>query len=470
MEILKTRYESLLLALASLQDSLSLIEHYPNVTNVRLHAALRDSCIQRFEYSFDGFWKVIKLYLEECEGVNLESNSPRYILKAAENTEILLEDELKQRLAEKKPLRIKLGMDPTAPDIHLGHTVLINKARHFQDLGHTILFIIGDFTGMIGDPTEKNAMRPILSEEIVRENAKTYAAQVFKILDPKKTEVIFNSSLVKDLSAIDLIRLAGTQTVARMLERDDFSKRFHSKTPIAIHEFLYPLLQGYDSVVLKSDVELGGTDQKFNLLMGRELQKHFGQKPQVVITTPLLEGLDGVKKMSKSTGNYIGIDEDAIAMFGKIMSISDDLMWRYYELLSFKKSLPDINTMKNEAADGKLNPRDCKVALAQEIIERFHNKAEALRATHDFELRFKQNEMPEEIDEITLTSKEGKLITHILKESGLTPSTSEATRMIKAGAVKIDGVKISDIALLIAPQTEHIYQVGKRKFAKIKIK
>lgn len=384
--------------------------------------------------------------------------------------EILLENELKERLTEKKPLRIKLGMDPTAPDIHLGHTVLINKARHFQDLGHTVLFVIGDFTGMIGDPTEKNAMRPILSKEVVLENAKTYAQQVFKILDPKKTEVIFNSSLVEDLSAIDLIRLAGTQTVARMLERDDFSKRFHAKVPIAIHEFLYPLLQGYDSVVLKCDVELGGTDQKFNLLMGRELQKHFGQKPQIVITTPLLEGLDGIKKMSKSTGNYIGIGEDPISMFGKIMSISDELMWRYFELLSFKKSLKDIERMKQDAACGTLNPRDCKAELAEEIVERFHNKAESIRARHDFELRFKQHQLPEEIPEIKLFSQAPKPLPNLLKESGLAPSTSEAIRLIKQGAVKIDGQKVSDHALTISPNTSHIYQVGKRRFARVLLK
>lgn len=382
--------------------------------------------------------------------------------------EILLEDELRERLKEKKPLRIKAGFDPTAPDLHLGHTVLINKLKHFQDLGHTILFLIGDFTAMIGDPTEKNATRPPLSEEEIKKNAETYAKQVFKILDPKKTQILFNSAWIKDIGVAGLIKLASTYTVARMLERDDFSKRYQSNSPIAIHEFLYPLLQGYDSVELEADVELGGTDQKFNLLVGRELQKHFGKKPQCVIMMPLLEGLDGVKKMSKSLGNYIAIDDDPITMFGKIMSTSDELMWRYFELLSFKKSLDDIKTMKDKAARNELNPRDSKIELAMEIIERFHSQADAEHAKHDFELRFKQKELPEVIPEITLTiPAEGLSITRVLKDSGLTSSTSEATRLIQQGGVKLDGVKIENTSMLIHPNTQHVYQVGKRKFAKI---
>ncbi len=385
-------------------------------------------------------------------------------------TEILLENELRDRLNTQKPLRIKAGFDPTAPDLHLGHTVLINKLKHFQDLGHTILFLIGDFTAMIGDPTEKNATRPPLSEADVKKNAETYTRQIFKILDPNKTQILFNSTWIKQIGVEGIIKLASTYTVARMLERDDFHKRYTNNNPIAIHEFLYPLLQGFDSVHLEADVELGGTDQKFNLLVGRELQKHHGKKPQSIVMMPLLEGLDGVKKMSKSLGNYIAIEEDPISMFGKIMSISDELMWRYFELLSFKKSLKDIVAMKTAAANNTLNPRDCKIELAMEIIARFHSSQAAEHAKADFELRFKQKELPDEIPEITLhTPGEGLSITRVLKESGLTSGTSEATRLIQQGGVKIDGNKIADTALMIALHSEHVYQVGKRRFAKIKL-
>ncbi|MBI5448407.1 MAG: tyrosine--tRNA ligase, partial [Gammaproteobacteria bacterium] len=354
------------------------------------------------------------------------------------------------------------------PDLHLGHMVLINKLKHFQDLGHTVLFLIGDFTAMIGDPTEKNTTRPPLSEEEVKKNAETYTKQIFKILDPKKTHILFNSSWIKKLSVSGLVKLASTYTVARMLERDDFHKRYTSNNPIAIHEFLYPLLQGYDSVEMEADVELGGTDQKFNLLVGRELQKHFGKKPQTVIMMPLLEGLDGVKKMSKSLGNYIAIDDDPITMFGKIMSISDDLMWRYFELLSFKKSLNDIKEMQHQAKENRLNPRDSKVELAMEIIARFHSQADAESAKQDFELRFKQKELPDVLPEIKLPlPPEGLAVTRVLKDSGLASSTSEATRLIKQGGVKIDGIKLDNTALIIQANTQQVYQVGKRKFARI---
>ncbi|OGT68677.1 MAG: tyrosine--tRNA ligase [Gammaproteobacteria bacterium RIFCSPLOWO2_02_FULL_38_11] len=384
--------------------------------------------------------------------------------------EILLETELQMRLKENRPLRIKAGFDPTAPDLHLGHTVLLNKLKHFQDLGHIILFLIGDFTAMIGDPTERNVTRPPLSEEEIKENTKTYQKQVFKILDPDKTQVVFNSSWMKKMEVKDFIKLTSTYTVARMLERDDFSKRYTEHNPITIQEFLYPLLQGYDSVAMQADVELGGTDQKFNLLMGRELQKHFGKKPQIVLTLPLLEGLDGIKKMSKSLGNYIAIEENPISMFGKIMSISDKLMWRYFELLSFSKSLGDIEKMKKLAENNQLNPRDAKIELALEIVERFHSKKEAEKANEDFELRFKKNELPENIQEITLkVPSSGLLVSNILKEAGLLSSTSEAHRLVAQGGIKIDGIKIEDIKNLIKPGTQHIYQVGKRKFAKIKL-
>ena len=382
--------------------------------------------------------------------------------------EILVESELKARLEGGKPMRIKAGFDPTAPDLHLGHTVLINKLKHFQDLGHEVLFLIGDFTGMIGDPTGKNVTRQPLTQEAVAENAKTYQAQVFKILDESKTQVMFNSQWFGDKSAADMISLASTHTVARMLERDDFSKRFAGNQPIAIHEFLYPLVQGYDSVAMKADVELGGTDQKFNLLMGRELQKHYGQKPQCVLMMPLLEGLDGVKKMSKSLNNYIGITEPANDMFGKIMSVSDELMWRYYELLSFR-AMAEVEGLKKAVAEGK-NPRDVKIDLAKEIIARFHDQAAANAAEQDFIQRFQKNQIPDDLPEKTVQAEAGKIgIGHLLKQAGLVSSTSEANRMIDGGAVKIDGEKVSDKHLEMATGTEHVYQVGKRKFAKVRV-
>lgn len=382
--------------------------------------------------------------------------------------DIISEPELLERLKSGKKMRIKLGMDPTAPDIHLGHTVVMNKLRQFQELGHDVLFLIGDFTAMIGDPTGKNATRKPLEREEVSANAKTYQAQAFKILDPDKTQVMFNSSWMDKQSAADLIRLAATHTVARMLERDDFHKRYKGNQPIAIHEFLYPLLQGYDSVEMKADVELGGTDQTFNLLMGRELQKHFGQKPQCILTTPLLEGLDGVNKMSKSLGNYIGIDDTAQDMFGKIMSISDELMWRYYDLLSFK-SLDEIAKLKKSVAEG-LNPRDAKFALGQEIVARFHNAAVAKQAQQDFVDRFKNHELPENMPLQKLPGENGSLgICYVMQKAGLVATTSDARRMIDQNAVKIDGEAIRDFRLEIKAGSTHIFQVGKRRFAKIEI-
>ena len=382
--------------------------------------------------------------------------------------EILVKQELIKKLEEGRPLRVKAGFDPTAPDLHLGHTVLINKLKQFQDLGHEVLFLIGDFTGMIGDPTGKNVTRKPLTQEQVLENAKTYQEQVFKILDPDKTTVMFNSTWMSAMSPAELIQLAAKHTVARMLERDDFSKRFKGGQPIAIHEFLYPLIQGYDSVAMRADVELGGTDQKFNLLVGRQLQEVYGQKPQVVITMPILEGLDGVQKMSKSLNNYIGIADAADDMFVKIMSISDELMWRYFELLSFRP-MADIKQWKLECEQGA-NPRNYKVKLAQEIIERFHDEQAAIKALESFEARFQRGALPDEIDEITLKIEgESYSIANILKDAGLTGSTSEAIRLINQGAVKIDGEKVSDTKLLIDSGAEHIYQVGKRKFAKVKI-
>lgn len=383
--------------------------------------------------------------------------------------EILLEDDLSRKLDRGLPLRIKAGFDPTAPDLHLGHTVLINKLRQFQLLGHRIMFLIGDFTGMIGDPTGKSATRPPLSREEVLENAKTYQRQIYKILDPDITEVVFNSQWMGEMSAAGLVQLAARHTVARMLERDDFHKRYTGGQPIAIHEFLYPLIQGYDSVAMKADVELGGTDQKFNLLMGRELQKQYGQEPQVVITMPILEGLDGVQKMSKSLNNYIGIDESPGEMFGKIMSISDELMWRYFELLSFRP-LSEIAGFRKQVSGGG-NPRDIKFELAKEVIARFHNKKAAEAAQAEFIARFQQGALPEDIEEKTLAAQGGSLgIAHLLKEAGLVGSTSEAMRMIKQGAVKVDGEKIEDQKLQIQAGTQHIYQVGKRKFAKVSVK
>ena len=382
--------------------------------------------------------------------------------------EVLVEAELVERLKAGKPLRIKAGFDPTAPDLHLGHTVLINKLRQFQDLGHEVLFLIGDFTGMIGDPTGKSATRPALTVEQVEQNSQSYKQQIFKILDKEKTTVMFNSTWMNKMSPAELIQLAAKHTVARMLERDDFNKRYNSGQPIAIHEFLYPLIQGYDSVEMKSDVELGGTDQKFNLLVGRELQKHYGQKPQVVMTMPLLEGTDGVNKMSKSLGNYIGIDEAPDEIFGKLMSISDELMWRYFELLSFRP-ISEIDGFKQQVDDGA-NPRDIKFLLAEEIIARFHSEAEATKSRENFIARFQKGAMPEDIPEVTIEWNDGSIgIANLLKEAGLVNSTSDAFRMIKQGAVKIDGEKVEDKSLQIESGSEHIYQVGKRRFAKVKI-
>jgi len=382
--------------------------------------------------------------------------------------EILLEEGLIEKLKTNQPLIVKAGFDPTAPDLHLGHTVLINKLRQFQDLGHEVHFLIGDFTGMIGDPTGKNVTRKPLTEEQVLENAQTYKEQVFKILDEKKTKVVFNSQWMGKMNAADLIKLASNQTVARMLERDDFSKRYASGQPIAIHEFLYPMIQGYDSVVLQADIELGGTDQKFNLLMGRELQKGNGQSPQVVLTMPILEGLDGVQKMSKSLNNYIGVSDAPDDMFGKIMSVSDELMWRYFELLSFRP-ITEIEQFKTDIDKGT-NPRDIKFLLAKEIISRFHDEASAEKAQQNFIDRFKKGKIPDEMDEFEMKAVEGSLgIAYILKDSGMTSSTGEAIRMIKQGAVKIDGDKVADTKLMINSDTTSVYQVGKRKFAKVTI-
>ncbi len=380
--------------------------------------------------------------------------------------ELLLEEELIHKLKKNIPLRIKAGFDPTAPDLHLGHTVLLNKLRQFQQLGHKILFLIGDFTGMIGDPTGKNITRQPLTIEQVAENAKTYQEQIYKILDPETTEICFNSHWMSKMQASDMIQLAAKHTVARMLERDDFHKRYTNGQPIAIHEFLYPLIQGYDSVVLKSDVELGGTDQKFNLLVGRELQKQDGQEPQVVLMMPILEGLDGVQKMSKSLGNYISIHESPNEIFGKLMSISDELMWRYIDLLSFK-TITEIQQWKQSVVEGK-NPRDVKVEFAQEIVERFHSRSAAVHAYEEFVARFKQGELPEDLAEMTVSTDGNPIaIANLLKEAGLTASTSESMRMIKQGAVKIDGEKVADAHLQISAGTNHIYQVGKRRFARI---
>ncbi len=389
------------------------------------------------------------------------------VIKRGSN-ELLVEGELKEKLATGKPLRVKAGFDPTAPDLHLGHTVLLNKMRQLQDLGHHALFLIGDFTGMIGDPTGKSATRPPLTREQVRENAKSYTEQVFKILKPEQTEVVFNSTWMDKMNAADMIKLAATHTVARMLERDDFEKRYKGNQPIAIHEFLYPLIQGYDSVVLKADLELGGTDQKFNLLMGRELQRHYLQPHQCILTMPLLEGLDGVNKMSKSLGNYVGITESPEQIFGKLMSVSDDLMWRYIELLSFE-SLETIAQWKQEVTEGR-NPRDIKVAFAQEIIARFHSRADADRALADFEARFREGALPDEMPEFTLAAEEeGLSIVQALKQAGLTASTSEAMRMIGQGGIKADGEKVSDKALVLAKGATVVLQVGKRKFARVTI-
>lgn len=382
--------------------------------------------------------------------------------------EVLIEEELKKKLDSGKRLNIKAGFDPTAPDLHLGHTVLINKLRQFQTLGHQIIFLIGDFTGMIGDPSGKSATRPPLSTEEVKENAKTYQEQIFKILDPDLTKVVFNSSWMNKMNAADLIRLASHHTVARMLERDDFDKRYKSNQPISIHEFLYPLIQGYDSIALDADVELGGTDQKFNLLVGRQLQEVHGKSPQVVITMPILEGLDGSQKMSKSLGNYIGIDEPAKEMFGKIMSISDTLMWRYFELLSFK-DLGEIEQYKKQVETGT-NPRDIKFDLAEEIITRFHNSKSAQDAKNDFVKRFSNNAIPDVIDEIEIkVSDKGVVFANLLKEIKLVSSTSDAHRMIKQAAVKIDGERVDDGKQILQEGFSAVIQVGKRKFARVKL-
>ena len=379
---------------------------------------------------------------------------------------LLLEVELIERLKSGRPLRVKAGFDPTAPDLHLGHTVLINKLRHFQELGHRVQFLIGDFTGMIGDPSGKNTTRPPLSREQIMDNARTYEDQVFKILDPDKTEICFNSTWMDKLGAADMIRLASHQTVARMLERDDFAKRYGSNQPIAIHEFLYPLVQGYDSVAMKADVELGGTDQRFNLLMGRELQKHYGQPPQCVVMMPLLEGLDGVNKMSKSLGNYIGISEAPKEIFGKTMSVSDILMWRYYDLLSFRSST-EIAALKRAVEDGR-NPRDVKVMLAQELVARFHGARAAEEALADFEARFQRNAIPEDLPEVTIVAgSAGLALFQVLKQAGLTGSTSEAMRMIEQGAVRLNGERADDKGLRLCAGEKVVLQVGKRKFAAV---
>ena len=382
--------------------------------------------------------------------------------------EILVEKELRDRLRAGGAMRIKAGFDPTAPDLHLGHTVLINKMRQFQLLGHEVIFLIGDFTGLIGDPSGRNATRPALTEAQILENAQTYKAQIFKILDPEETRVQFNSEWMGGFSAAELIGLASRHTVARMLERDDFKKRYEAGKSIALHEFLYPLVQGYDSVALKADVELGGTDQKFNLLVGRQLQQDFDQEPQVVMTTPLLEGLDGTQKMSKSLGNYIGITDAPAEMFGKIMSISDELMWRYFDVLSFR-GLSDIATLQKKVVDG-LNPRDAKFELALEIVARFHDAAAAESAKKEFISRFQQGAMPEEIPEISLPGTDGGLgIAHLLKNAGLVSSTSEAFRMIKQDAVRIDGERVEDRSLQVDVGSQCVYQVGKRKFSRVRV-
>ena len=391
------------------------------------------------------------------------SESLSIIRRGAE--EILLEADLVKKLAREKPLRIKAGFDPTAPDLHLGHTVLINKLRQFQDIGHEVLFLIGDFTGMIGDPTGKSVTRPPLTRDEVIDNAKTYEEQIFKILDPAKTLVVFNSSWMGEMDAAGLIQLAAKHTVARMLERDDFSKRYKTGQPIAVHEFLYPLIQGYDSVAINADVELGGTDQKFNLLVGRQMQEAHGQEPQVVLTMPLLEGLDGVQKMSKSLGNYIGITDPPDEMFGKIMSISDELMWRYFELLSFRP-LEEIDALRQQVAQGA-NPRDAKFELAVELVERFHSPSLAAQARQNFIDRFQRGALPSEIRECVLQAGEGMLIASALKESGLASSNAEGMRLIKQGAVRLDGQRVEDRGLVLSKGADVICQVGKRKFARL---
>ena len=382
--------------------------------------------------------------------------------------EILLEEDLLRKLARGKPLVVKAGFDPTAPDLHLGHTVLINKMALFQRLGHDVVFLIGDFTGLIGDPTGRNATRPPLTPDEIRANARTYEAQIFKILDPARTRIEFNSTWMNAMGAAGLIQLAAKHTVARMLERDDFSKRYRAGQAIAVHEFLYPLVQGYDSVALRADVELGGTDQKFNLLVGRQLQEAYGQEPQVVLTMPLLEGLDGVNKMSKSLGNYIGITDAPDDMFGKLMSISDALMWRYFDLLSFRSNA-EIARLREEVAGGR-NPRDVKFELGVEIVERFHGAGSGARARDAFVARFQQGALPEDLAEITLPAGAGGLgLAHVLKGAGLVPSTSEALRQVRQGAVKVDGERVEDGARSFAAGAEHVFQVGKRRLARVRL-
>src|SRR5688572_26148180 len=394
----------------------------------------------------------------------MTQSSPLEVIRRGAE-EVILEEDLQRKLARAKPLRIKAGFDPTAPDLHLGHTVLLNKMRQFQDLGHHVMFLIGDFTGMIGDPSGRNATRPALTPEQIAGNADTYKTQVFKVLDAGRTEILFNSTWCSQLGAAGMVKLAAKYTVARMLERDDFSKRFAEQRPISIHEFLYPLMQGYDSVAMKADVELGGTDQKFNLLVGRELQKDYGQEPQVIITMPLLEGLDGVNKMSKSLGNYVGINEAPDDMFGKLMSVSDELMWRYLELLSFEP-METIGGWKRSVREG-VNPRDIKVRMAQELVTRFHTRAAAERALEEFESRFRHGGVPADLVEQVLESPAAGLpIVQVLKSAGLCPSTSDAHRMIEQGGVRVDGEKVEDKALKLVPGASYVLQVGKRKFAR----
>jgi tyrosyl-tRNA synthetase len=381
---------------------------------------------------------------------------------------IIPEDELRDRLRAQRPLRVKAGFDPTAPDLHLGHTVLINKMRKFQELGHEVIFLIGDFTGMIGDPSGRSATRPPLTPDDVKRNAQTYASQIFRILDEKQTRIEFNSRWMSRMSAADLISLAARHTVARMLERDDFHKRYQAGKPIAIHEFLYPLVQGYDSVALQADVELGGTDQRFNLLVGRQLQQSFGQPAQVVITMPLLEGLDGVTKMSKSLNNYVGITDTPEDMFGKIMSVSDELMWRYYDLLSFR-SLDEIRQLRQAVTEGR-NPRDVKVELATELVGRFHGAAAGRHAAEGFAKRFSARELPQDVATVTVHARDGKLgLAYVLREAQLVTSTSEAMRMIRQGAVRIDGERVEDGRLELPTGASHLVQVGKRRIARITV-
>jgi tyrosyl-tRNA synthetase len=382
--------------------------------------------------------------------------------------EVLITAELEKKLRRGVPLRVKAGFDPTAPDLHLGHTVLLNKMRQFQQLGHEVTFLIGDFTGLIGDPTGRNATRPPLTPEEIQTNARSYEAQVFRILDRERTRIDFNSRWLSALTAADVVKLAAHYTVARMLERDDFSKRYKSGQPISIHEFLYPLAQGYDSVAMRADVELGGTDQKFNLLVGRTLQEAYGQEPQVVITTPLLEGTDGVNKMSKSLGNYIGITEDADSMFGKLMSISDELMWRYFELLSFRP-LAEIAALRREASGGR-NPRDIKFELARELVARFHDAAAAERAQRNFTARVSEKAVPDDLPvRVIHVDGAGLRVANLLKEAGLAASTSEANRKIEEGAVKMDGARVTDRTLTLGAGAEHVFQVGSRRFARLKL-